>query len=128
MISMGLANTAMKQMILSGVARDSTTAFYQADVGSECALYADDSDTLRTLGGGNQYNCANQISTTTKTINGAVTTYTLTPSGVTGGCYYATITKTNVGDAVETRVESRGYNICDMTNIRTVERAILVTY
>jgi hypothetical protein len=40
-IALGLTNAAYKEIILSSVAKDSETAFYQADTASECALYAD---------------------------------------------------------------------------------------
>ncbi len=41
MITIGLSNAVYKQIMLSSVAKDSITAFYQADIASDCALYAD---------------------------------------------------------------------------------------
>jgi Tfp pilus assembly protein PilX len=130
-ISMGLASSALKQMILSGVARDSTTAFYEADLGSECALYAENAYNM--VPPTNPWICAgNSLSFTGPTdAGGGKTTYTLNPDG-TGGtndkCFRITATKEVVGDTINTKIQTRGYNICDMGNSRTVERAIEITY
>jgi hypothetical protein len=40
-ITAGLTNAAYKQLILSSLAKDSQSAFYQADTAADCALYAD---------------------------------------------------------------------------------------
>ena len=127
MISMGLANTAFKQMILSGVARDSTTAFYEADLGSECALYAD-SQPNGLEGLPTPLTCAGYSLSFIKVINGGQTTYTLNPSENPDKCFFITITKTVVGDTITTNIQAKGYNICNMSNSRTVERAIEINY
>lgn len=136
MISMGLANTALKQIILSGVARDSTTAFYEADLGSECALYADDhfGMTNLPLTAGNIWTCAGHNSIISKVISSTytsddTTTYTLTPQTVDNNkCFRATVKKIDRDDYVETIIQVRGYNICDTSNIRTVERMLEIKY
>lgn len=132
MISMGLANTALKQMILSGVARDSTTAFYEADLGSECALYGDyNSDTIFPVNIGSSINwtCAGHTLIVNKVSDSY---YTINPDSASSSssnkCFRATISKANNGPYVETTTEIKGYNICDTNNLRTVERALLITY
>ena len=40
-ITAGLTNAVYKQLILSSLAKDSQSAFYQADTAADCALYAD---------------------------------------------------------------------------------------
>lgn len=128
-ISMGLASSALKQMILSGVARDSTTAFYEADLGSECALYADIQPPNGIEGLPNPWTCAGNSLVFTRTIISAVkTTYTLNPATTSDKCFYITATKTVEGDTIKTNIQTRGYNICDKSNSRTVERAIEISY
>src|SRR5574343_1489902 len=53
-IAIGLSNTAYKSMILSSVAKDSQTAFYQSDTATECALYADTNPDVLS---GNNFKC-----------------------------------------------------------------------
>lgn len=126
-ISMGLASSALKQMILSGVARDSTTAFYEADLGSECALYAENAYNM--VPPTNPWVCAGySLSFAQSTDAGGKTTYTLNPGGTNDKCFRITATKEVVGDTITTKIQTRGYNICDMGDSRTVERAIEITY
>lgn len=128
MISMGLANAALKQMILSGVARDSTVAFYEADLGAECTLYGDNnSSTIFPTNDGSSldWECAGHNLRIVKTSTG----YTINPITVDNNkCFSAVITKTNNGAYVDTVVDVYGYNICDKTSIRTVERALKIKY
>lgn len=130
MITIGLSNAAYKQMILASVAKDSTTAFYQSDLASECALYADDTDFyLNPSGTG--FTCAGYILNYSVTDMGSgVIKYILSPTDSTSAdkCFNILITKTETASAITTVVESKGYNICNTNNIRTVERAVKVTY
>lgn len=130
MISMGLSNTAYKQMILSSVARDSTVAFFEADIGSDCALYADDSGALLTLTNFSNWVCGGKTLVFTKVVNSSVTTYNFNPQDESSSdkCFRVEIIKTVGSDAIATSVSSKGYNICNKSNLRTVERAIKITY
>lgn len=130
-ITIGLSNTAYKQMILSSVARDSATAFYQSDIAVECALYADREYGVKDIPT-NPWNCGGYsllftTSGTTPTIK-----YSLNPiSSVdtsNSKCFRIVVTKTETEIAIVTKIDARGYNICDKTNLRTVERAIEVNY
>lgn len=129
-ITIGLTNAAYKQMMLSSVARDSTSAFYQADIATECAMYADNMDILSNIDSVSvPFTCGG----TTMDYNHIVDSplYQLTPhnqSSVTGRCFLADVTKTEVGDLLKTKVEAYGYNICNKDNLRTVERKIEVNY
>lgn len=40
-ITLGISNTAYKEILLTSQAREATYSFFAADSGSECALYAD---------------------------------------------------------------------------------------
>lgn len=139
MITIGLSNAAYKQMVLSSVARDSTTAFYQADIASECALYADYDDKLldNNKSQGTEYSvtCADNIlkyyhsdSTTTDGITTSI--YKLEPQNETDNkkCFRINVTKTESTIGIATKVQAFGYNICKKANARTVERAIEVNY
>lgn len=138
MITIGLSNAAYKQLILSSVARDSTTAFYQADISSECALYAD-----------NQYNMINipvnttcgsdpadilnpgiPLSFTQPVTNNGVTSYNLilADENLNKKCFRINVTKTESDVSIASKVQAMGYNICKKSNSRTVERAIEVNY
>ena len=131
MITIGLSNAAYKQIILSSVAKDSTTAFYQSDIASECALYADNEFNMTTPPT-NPWICAGYSLAFSSSSLGAVTTYNMLPSGTNGNsgdkCFRAVATKTVSGDTILTKITAKGYNICNMTNSRTVERAIEINY
>ena len=131
MITMGLSNAAYKQIILSSVAKDSTTAFYQSDIASECALYLDNQYSMIPPTNPNPWTCGGYtLVYNPPSVNGAVTTYNLNPSNETdtGKCFRVDVTKTNTGSLIATEVLARGYNICDKSNIRTVERAVKIDY
>lgn len=127
MITIGLANSAYKQTVLSSVARDSATAFYQADIGSECALYADKMDFFRDDQTLTEFNCAGyNLRYAGLTSDG----YNLSPENEISSakCFRINVVKTNNGDALLTDVVSKGYNICNKSKLRTVERGIKVSY
>lgn len=130
MITIGLSNTAYKQTVLSSVAKDSTIAFYQADIGSECALYADTklsmfSDDTKTSG---EFDCAgNKLKYVHET---GTSLYKLNTENETSPkkCFRIEMTKTVDINGVISTIVSKGYNRCDKSNIRTVERGINVVY
>ena len=128
-ITFGLSNAAYKQILLSSLARDSTIAFYQADIGSECALYADNSDFYNANNTGAIFTCAGRSLTFTKSTSASIMTYSFYPTSVdTNKCFRIDVIKEDMGTYIKTTVNSKGYNICDKSSIRTVERAIEVTY
>ena len=136
-ISMGLASTALKQMILSSLARDSTTAFYQADIGTECALYADvsvDADGNPLLSNNpSSFSCAGQtLAISPQPPQPQKYSWIISPQPtLSGPCFDISVVRTlsgTFGDTVRTQVLSNGYNICDKTNSRTVQRTIEVNY
>jgi len=130
-ITAGLSNTAYKQLILSSLAKDSQAAFYQADTASDCALYAD-----RVLGATLPPNittvvtdltCGGQLSSSA--INGSG--YTISPKTIDSNpCFRITVTRdTSVAyPLTRTTISSKGYNICNTSNLRTVEREVLVNF
>ena len=138
MITIGLSNAAYKQLILSSVARDSTTAFYQADIGSECALYADNEYNMINIPAGttcgsdpaDPLNPGILLSFTPPVTNNGVTSYDLILADENSNkkCFRINLTKTESDVSIASKVQAMGYNICKKSNSRTVERAIEVNY
>lgn len=125
-IGIAIFNISIKEVILSGSARDSQFAFYAADAGIECALYWDikhssfATSTTSTIDcgeksfpgmGGSGYNVP------------SVFTMTFLPE-----TYCARVSVIKSESPRRTIVESRGFNTCDVNNPRRVERALRATY
>jgi hypothetical protein len=128
-VSMGIVNLAVKGAILYSAARQSQHAFYAADTGIECTLFWDvknssgfsafSTSTASTI------SCNNQSLVVQGSEQGSPTlpfTFNFSPDPY---CAIVTVVKLNNNT---TRIESRGYNTCDLSNPRRVERAVRVTY
>ena len=138
-ITAGLTNAAYKQLILSSLAKDSQSAFYQADTASDCALYADRvvrvannppvPNIIRDGGISNTLCGDVNLNVSVPDANGS---YTINPVNDTAktSCFRIAVTK--VPDIalgiVDTTISAKGYNICDTGNSRTVEREIEINY
>jgi hypothetical protein len=131
-IGTGIFNIVFKELILTSSAKGSQFAFYSADSGIECALFADlRKRSFATSTGSapppSETMCAGQnISSGWNVVTGAnsaVTTFELTfpPSQ-----QCATVTVIKGGG--DTTIEARGYNTCDTSNPRRMERGISVKY
>ena len=133
-LAIGLSNTTYKQLILSSVARDSSTSFFQADTGTECALYADLVLQMGVNETANPWPCGVDA-------RGNDLLYKINKNDQ--GYYLNTVNDSQTIPCFEFSVEkltpiqpndptvdikSRGYNSCDKRNPRTVEREIEVTY
>lgn len=125
LVATGIVNLAVKQALISNSGRESQNAFYAADTGIECALYWDVQNpsgiSAFATSTGSQINCNNQ----TMTVGGVATstfTFNFNPDPY---CTIVTVTK---GVNGSTKIESRGYNTCDPSNSRRVERAVRATY
>lgn len=140
-ITMGLSNTAFKQLIISHVAKNSELAFYQADTASECALYMDRVSGIftpsipATVSCGVDKTGANTTLNVVTTINGSQEIYNLTPAGLwntsLAPCFNIIFTKTNPidpTDPVLNNMKARGYNLCVKSSARAVEREEEVNY
>lgn len=138
LLSIGVAifNSTFKGFELSSIGRDSQFAFYAADSGLECALYWDirggafatstESDTPSS-----GVLCADQDIAESwdvvKLSSSAETSFTISflPEGF---CAIVVVLKTDNEGTIETVIESRGYNTCDVSSKRRVERAIRMSY
>lgn len=158
LLAVGLAviNLSLKGFTLSTDARESQFAFYAADSGAECALYWDLKTNIFTDGGQvrcNQYD-EDQVNTPLAVENrenigagdaaggegASIDTY-FWPASY---CVRVKVFKEIVAGVTRTRIESRGYNVGDMSisggivngganclgvsDQRRVERMIEVTY
>lgn len=125
LIAGGVANLAIKQSLISNAGRESQMAFYAADTGMECALYWDinnpSGSSAFSISGGSNISCNGQ----TITVGGSSVS-TFGPINFSPEPYCAFVTVEKVGDTTE--IESRGYNTCDSSNPRRVERAVRARY
>ncbi|KKQ76891.1 MAG: hypothetical protein A3A96_04485 [Candidatus Zambryskibacteria bacterium RIFCSPLOWO2_01_FULL_39_39] len=145
-ISYAVVNIAIKGSQFATSGRDSQFAFYAADSGIECALYWDSKfDSFATSTSGSPISCGGSSLVANDTISG---TTTLTRIGGGGDanqtsffgfvmnqgsnsvphCAIVTVRKYYVGARLWTYIKSRGYNTCDVSNPRRLERGIEVSY
>lgn len=128
LLAIGLAifNITIKELLFSSLGRESQFAFYSADTGVECALYWDFVGNAFATSSFSNIECAN---TTISNMGGngydvpSVFTLNFAPEP-----YCAVVSVTKTESPSQTKIESRGYNTCDVNNSRRVERAIKVTY
>ncbi len=131
-VGLSIFNIASKELILSSAGRESQFAFYAADAGIECALFADriqDAFIFNKAVAG--VNCGGGSVDFTKSADSASLPFTTTSDfrfylngAGTGACADVHVEKWTDNSATSTQVDSRGYNTCDTVNPRRVERGI----
>lgn len=145
-ISFAVVNITMKASLFSSSGRDSQYAFFAADAGLECAIYWDskhDAFSTSTSGDFLDFRCGGSADMNSN--QAIVGTTTLSRIGGGGGanpmsvfgfvmnqgsnpvpyCTIVTVTKNTNGT---TYIKSRGYNTCDTSYPRRIERGVEVTY
>jgi len=130
-ITAGLINATYKQMILSSLAKDSQLAFYQADTASDCALYADRVLRVTNEGlfkDGGEWICGQADLTIKPVPESDNHSIYFSREDPTKPCFKIDIKKIPSGGKEKTTITSRGYNICNQYNKRTVERSIEINY
>ena len=146
-ICFAMISIATKGTIFASTGRDSQYAYYASEAGIECAVYWDskfDPSKFATSTSGSSISCAGYTITTGSTSYGTTTTTLVGGGGTnatstfsflmdkgdnpTNSCAVVTVSKYYVGSSLKTYIKSRGYNTCDMTSIRRVERGVEVTY
>ena len=133
LVSMGVVSLAVRESFLSSAGEESQYAFYAADSGIDCAVYWDvknpqgysafATSTSSTIYCNQDAN--NPVNPLNPNVGGSsqsVFTMTFLPEPY---CATITVTKSNDGS---TKIESKGYNTCDTTNPRRVERAVRASY
>jgi hypothetical protein len=141
-VSFVLANIALKQLLISSANKESQYAFYNADSGTECALYWDlkngyDSFSTSTP---HTIHCGGEtISTGSQNDIPNSVPVSLIGGGGDGvpsifrvsfpkGCAVVTVEKEYVDENLITTIDSRGYNDCVTTSLRRYERGVSLTY
>lgn len=123
-------NLASKNVLLSLSGRESQFAFFSADSGVECALYADiQLDAFASTSPVTEITCGDTPSTFTRSVQGQTfrTEFAITyGSGLNQQCVNVIVTRTDTPK--RTTVESYGHNTCDTTSRTRLERAIRATY
>jgi hypothetical protein len=131
LIAVGLSNTIYKQLLISSGAKDSQLAFFQSDMATECALYMDFN--LK-LNNGTTFPCGidKNNNSYTLSVNKTGNIFSLLPSEVIASssdpCFSAYIEQSDIIGGIATRILANGYNICNKTGLRAVERTIETNY
>jgi hypothetical protein len=154
LISFAISAISTREISLSNLNRESGQAIFAANAGIECALYWDTKFVVSSppvvygsafdISSARSLTCNNVVMNTGIDLN----TYgTTTVDAIVGGgpmsvfgfslnsaqnpsraCVVVTVNKYFVGPDLVTDVFSRGYNNCDTTDPRRVERGIQVRY
>lgn len=129
-IGLAILNISTKEVALSSAARESEFAFYAADSGAECAMRWDFQGALATTTANATVTCNGTTEGAVYSNAGGVWTVTLDDNSQSGKnpCFSVTVEKKYVSSNLKTKIESRGYNTCDVNNPRRVERAIKIEY
>ncbi len=137
-VGISILNISKKEFLLASSARESTTAFYAADSGIECAVYYDNQSNFSVLDDSfkNSVNCAGSSVGNPTYTSGSPRIYTfdININGIS--CARVFIKKYITGGQISTSIESRGYNVgvnkvtntCVGTSPKKVERALYYTY
>ena len=121
-VGLGVFDIVFRELIFSGMSRESQKAFYAADTGAECALYWDLKEGPISSTTPSTISCANNQGIQV----GGTPISSFQVDLPNGTCFSVTVDKTN---DPRTSIESYGYNTaCDATGPRKVERAIQITY
>lgn len=146
LMSLGIMSISTKEVLLSIQSRDAAKAFFAADAGMECALYADRQHT-----GGSAFLAGDPVSCNGVPVNMISTTspyqfYVDLGSNANVGCAKVTVTTpysyvNSSGNTVQmtSKIESLGYNtpftsdgdcgqLSDANNPRRIERGYRATY
>ncbi|MEX0935035.1 MAG: hypothetical protein WDZ70_01785 [Candidatus Paceibacterota bacterium] len=130
-LSLGIAilNITTKEIRLSSFSRNSTSAFYTAGSGIECALYWDKEESFATSSQSNPDNSIECFGASTSpsvvsSDGSSATTEFEIENTTTDTCVLVQVEKDTEG----TTIESRGYSTCDEESERRLERGLRVNY
>ncbi len=131
-VSFVVVNVALKQLILANASKESQYAFYAADGGTECAVYWDFPangalsrfDPYYT--GAHNEVCGESYvyQSLVMDANYSTTTFQI---NFTRGCAVVSVVK-KLGVATTTKIDSKGYNTCDVNALRRYERGVIMSY
>jgi len=131
-IGLTILNTALKEVVLASTVRNSLTSFYIADSGAECSLYWDN------IRGNFEKKSAFAIDSPPSVIECNNITIEITPghpfwlrndAELNDPCAKIEFNTIPVGVAEEkVRLTSWGFNTCNVSSKRRVDRALEVKY
>lgn len=129
-VGLSLLDVAYKQVVLSSTAKQSQTAFYNADSALECALYYDqkqDAFDFTTPAPASSLTCSSTPVTGYSTNADSVKRITIFTLPCAGGGTYATTTiyKYSTG---ATTLYANGFNTCNASDPRRIERGLKASY
>lgn len=127
-IGLALLDVAYKQVLLASAAKQSQNAFYNADAVLECALYYDQQQDAFNYTTPNAALVCNSLAVTNYLSSQSGTTRTTSftvPCAAGGEQGRVTVYKSSSGG---TQLFAQGYNTCDTTNARRIERGLKVVY
>lgn len=132
-IGLALLDVTYKQVTLSSSARQSQYAFYAADSALECALYWDQQQNAFSYTAPlTSIRCNATDLPLTTSVSGTVRTTTFSVPCPGGTIADVTVYKTNGATACSGSSTSclyaSGYNVCDASNSRRIERGLKVFY
>lgn len=124
-IGLGMYSIATRQTVLSSTAREAQYAFYAADAGIECALYAQSLDNaggspiIIEAGGTGSFSCGgSQISIITGSGDFSDPyVFRMMVDPIKNTCAQVSIFDVTVNNFAARRVISQGYNICDPASV-----------
>jgi len=140
LVAFSVSKIATKGLEFANTGRNSQIAFFAADAGIECALYWDvafEPSKFSPSVSGSPINCAGVSMANGNPIPGSTNTTQIGGAAIsrfgfvmnrgtnpTNACVIVIVTKAGMN----TKVESFGYNTCDTSNPRRVERGVEVNY
>lgn len=129
-VGLALLDVAYKQVILSSTAKQSQTAFYNADSALECALYYDqkfNAFDFTAPAGSNTLICSSTPVTSYTTAADSVKRITIFALPCSTGGTYATTTVYKYASGA-TALYANGFNTCNAADPRRIERGLKATY
>ena len=133
MIGLGIFSIATRETVLSGTSREAQYAFYAADAGVECALYAESipQGPLSVIGYGTPFACGNNTAISVSG-HGSSELDPFMFTVIMGTAQDATCARVSVFDSSTIsghparRVISQGYNVCNPDGTPATKNLILV--
>lgn len=118
-VGLGVYNRTYKELLFASFWKQTQIAFSAADSGLECAIYWDTQSPRPTTASCFGSNIVGWDPSQNASANFS--------ASISGGCVNIIITK-SASVPVITTIEARGYNTCDASNPRRVERGLGVQY
>lgn len=131
LISTGIVALAVRESFLTTASQNSQYAFYAADTGIECAIYWDVKNssgfTAFATSTSSTINCNKDLNNNGNSFTVGGSSQSVFTMYFLPQPYCATVTISKPIDG-STKIESLGFNTCNASDPRRLERAVRVTY